>query len=114
MDAKYTGTWDSISGFPEGAIPGTFPGTIPGVFVINADDTGKILLLGNIVPCTYEYSNTDDVEKIRVVLPGVGECTYYAEVDNGILLLSIASADEAGISAGLPIYALLSPYSRAK
>jgi len=114
MDAKYTGTWDSISGFPEGIIPGTYPGLIPGVFTINEDGTGKILIHGNFAPCAYEYSNNGNVEKIKLILPGVGECEFNVEIFNSNLFLSKASADESGISVGLPIYALLSPYSRAK
>jgi hypothetical protein len=113
MDTKYIGTWDSISGFPEGIIPGTFPGFIPGVFTINADNSGKILLLGNIVPCTFEYSADGDNEKLKLILPGVGECIFNVEIFNSNLFLSNAAADNTGISAGLPIYALLSPYSRA-
>ena len=113
MDAKYTGTWDSISGFPDGIIPGTFPGLIPGVFTINADGTGKILILGNLTACTYQYSADGNTEKIKITLPGVGECEFNAEIFNGNLVLTNAAADSEGSKAGLPIYALLSPYSRA-
>ena len=118
MDAKYIGTWDSISGFPEDIIPGTFPGTIPGVFTINADGTGNILILGNVVPCTFEYSSTGNsgnpTEKIKLILPGVGECEFDAEITDSNLFLFKAAANDAGVTAGLPIYALLSPYSKAK
>ena len=113
MDPKYTGTWDSISGFPDGIIPGTFPGLIPGVFTINTDGTGKILILGNVVPCNYEHRSVGNVDKLKLILPDVGECEFDAEIYNNNLVLINAKADAAGSTAGLPIYALLSPYSRA-
>ena len=114
MHEKYTGTWDSINGFPDGIIPGTFPGTIPNVFTINSDGSGKILLLGNIISCVYRYSETSDGDKITLLLPGTGECTFNVEIFNDNLYLSNASADSAGIATGLPIYALLSPFAKVK
>ena len=114
MSEKYTGTWDSVKGFPDGVIPGTFPGLIPGVFTINADGSGNILLLGNVIPCDYQFSEGGKTDKMKLTVPGIGECIFDVEIYNDNFFLSNASADKAGTTAGLPIYALLSPYSKAR
>ena len=96
---KYTGTWDDAN--------------YPGCFIINSDGSGKVFMLGNTIPCSYQFSDDGGTEKLKLIIAGVGECNYECSIDGqGKLKLSNPQADAAGEAAGLPVYAtMFGPYS---
>jgi hypothetical protein len=106
IPSKYAGTWDSITGLPAYGIPGP----ISMVLVINSDGSGTVLLSGSVVPCTYEYSKSEGIDKLKMIIQGVGECTYDCSIPSSNLILENPVPDAGG--AALATYALMSPYSR--
>ena len=106
IPAKFVGTWDSI--------PGLGFGSIPGVFVINANGTGKVIILGDIVDISIKYANVGSVEKLKMITPNHGECEYDASIANNNLILANPVPDALGTTSQLAVYAtMLSPYSKS-
>ena len=104
IPSMFVGTWDSIPGFGE---------PIPGMFVINANGTGTVNLNTVVTVCTFRYADTEDGDKIKMIIPDNGECVYDASIDgSGNLVLANPVPDAAGTTAMLAVYAtMLSPYS---
>ena len=90
------------------AVPHEFTGSWGAgtpILVINANGTGTILL-GSVLDCTYEHSKVGGIDKLTIIIEGVGECTYDVSIVAGELLL------ENPTNAALEWYADNSPFAK--
>jgi hypothetical protein len=96
----FAGTWDS-------PLYGGFT-----CFVINGNGTGTVFYNLNITDCTFEYSKVGAVEKLKLIIPEVGGCTYDCSIVDGKLTILNPEPDNEA-SAALVVYSTTyGPYSR--
>jgi hypothetical protein len=99
IPTQFVGTWDSeAGGFT--------------CLIINSDGTGEVFL-GTLISCNWVYSSSG-VDKLKMIIPNMGECTYDCSIVGGKLTLTNPIPDEAGAAigvGGLGVYStMFSPY----
>ncbi|MDR2543335.1 MAG: hypothetical protein LBC80_07810 [Treponema sp.] len=102
---KFVGTWEAVTLVDD--IEVTF-----NCLIINSNGTGEVFF-GGLIPCTFEHFIENDVEKLKMIIPVLGECTFDASIVDGDLHLENPEPDVTGAASFLFVYSTMySPYSR--